>query len=284
MRRASRHAAEEFEEEVHLIVMDDIWSSERGMIWASWIKMKVGTFSKVQHLQMKNFRLNSRLLGSKFYNHLTSDLKACLLYFVIFPQGRKVSVKRLVRLWLAEGFLKLEKDLEGVAEKCLQDLIDRCLVLVSDKSLDETRIRYCELPNLEVLKLMYDACYGKEWNSIAGGFTGLKLLLIDESNLKFWKATNDNFPVLERLVIRDCYKLEEIPIEFADINTLQLIELEGCKPALKASTEEIQQVQRRLRAAEPVHVRFLQPYSDDDDDDDDDEECGFKRRYDFSKS
>ncbi|MCE3216963.1 hypothetical protein HAX54_009725 [Datura stramonium] len=508
------------------------------------------------------------------YNHLTSDLKACLLYFVIFPQGRKVSVKRLVRLWLAEGFLKLEKDLEGVAEKCLQDLIDRCLVLVSDKSLDETRIRYCkvhdliyemclneaqsnnifvmndivfdygpnhvppechhltrhkmfpskqriddqiyngsyralltpgdhhfikrqtdddnnllkqtrsifsfcrysstfslkselkhfkllrildlgpirfdnfppqilcliwlrylvlsgrfdippeicrlwnlqtfivewdsavnaifpqkfwelmhlrhlklgkfclpnppsvsvdeerclgfsnaerisglcasnctkevisgirnvkhlsisgdeydyesfqesrlfdnlarlhqletlslklytfgmskgqispatipsakafpatlkkikficthlrweyldiigELPNLEVLKLMYDACYGKEWNSIAGGFTGLKLLLIDESNLKFWKATNDNFPVLERLVIRDCYKLEEIPIEFADINTLQLIELEGCKPALKASTEEIQQVQEDY-GAEPVHVRFLQPYS-----------------------
>lgn len=49
----------------------------------------------------------------------------------------------MLRLWVAEGFLKLEKDLEvtssekkvleGVAEKCLQDLIDGCLVLVSDK-------------------------------------------------------------------------------------------------------------------------------------------------------
>ncbi|KAH0707853.1 hypothetical protein KY289_012929 [Solanum tuberosum] len=78
------------------------------------------------------------------YNHLTSDLKACLLYFGIFPEDSEVSVKRLVRLWIAEGFLKFEKDLEGVAEKCLQDLIDRCLVLVSEKSLDETRVRYCK--------------------------------------------------------------------------------------------------------------------------------------------
>ncbi|MCD7468349.1 hypothetical protein HAX54_006426 [Datura stramonium] len=68
------------------------------------------------------------------YNHLTSDLKACLCIWNFFLKHSEVSVKRLVRLWIAEGFLKFEKDLEGVAEKCLQDLIDRCLVLVSNKS------------------------------------------------------------------------------------------------------------------------------------------------------
>ncbi|PHU03424.1 hypothetical protein BC332_28675 [Capsicum chinense] len=47
------------------------------------------------------------------YSHLTSNLKACLLYFGIFLEDSEVSVKRLVRLWIADGFLNMENDLEG---------------------------------------------------------------------------------------------------------------------------------------------------------------------------
>ncbi|PHU08052.1 hypothetical protein BC332_24541 [Capsicum chinense] len=67
----------------------------------------------------------SRVLGLS-YNHLTSDLKACLLHFGIFPEDSDIPVKKLMRSWMAEGFLKLENDLEGEAEKCLQELVDRC--------------------------------------------------------------------------------------------------------------------------------------------------------------
>ncbi|KAF3636670.1 putative WD repeat-containing protein 43-like [Capsicum annuum] len=52
-----------------------------------------------------------------------------------------------------------------------------------------------ELPNLEVLKLMDGACVGNEWYPNVRGFTRLKLLLIEYSFLKYWKATNNNFPV-----------------------------------------------------------------------------------------
>ncbi|PHT52040.1 hypothetical protein CQW23_06502 [Capsicum baccatum] len=45
---------------------------------------------------------------------------------------------------MAEGFQKLENDLEGEAEKCLQELVDRCLVLVCKKSLDGTKLRSCK--------------------------------------------------------------------------------------------------------------------------------------------
>ncbi|KAM3383388.1 hypothetical protein P3S68_008963 [Capsicum galapagoense] len=85
----------------------------------------------------------SRVLGLS-YNHLTSNLKACLLHFGIFP---------LMRSWMAEGFLKLENDLEGEAEKCLQELVDRCLVLIFKRSLDGTKIRSCKVHDL-----MYDLC------------------------------------------------------------------------------------------------------------------------------
>ncbi|PHU08349.1 hypothetical protein BC332_24838 [Capsicum chinense] len=81
-----------------------------------------------------------RVLGLS-YNHLTSDLKACLLHFGIFPEDSEIPVKNLMRSWMAEGFLKLENDLEGEAEKCLQELVDRCLVLVCKKSLDGTKTR-----------------------------------------------------------------------------------------------------------------------------------------------
>ncbi|KAM3198741.1 hypothetical protein P3L10_034521 [Capsicum annuum] len=88
-----------------------------------------------------------RVLGLS-YNHLTSDLKECLLHFGIFPEDSEIPVKNLMRSWMAEGFLKLENDLEGEAEKCLQEPVDRCLVLVCKKSLDGTKIRSCKVHDL----------------------------------------------------------------------------------------------------------------------------------------
>ncbi|PHU14963.1 hypothetical protein BC332_16168 [Capsicum chinense] len=87
------------------------------------------------------------------YNNLTSNLKSCLLYFGIFREDTEIPVKNLMRLWMAEGFLNLENDLEGEAMKCLQDLIDRCLVLVGKKSLDETKIR-SYLIHFKLLKVL----------------------------------------------------------------------------------------------------------------------------------
>ncbi|KAM3376589.1 hypothetical protein P3S68_015304 [Capsicum galapagoense] len=89
----------------------------------------------------------SHVLGLS-YNHLISDLKTCLLHFGIFPADSEIPAKNLMRSWMAEGFLKFENDLEGEAEKCLQELVDRCLVLVCKKSLDGTKLRSCKVHDL----------------------------------------------------------------------------------------------------------------------------------------
>ncbi|PHT73808.1 hypothetical protein T459_24593 [Capsicum annuum] len=115
-----------------------------------------------------------------------------------------------------------------------------------------------ELPNLEVLKLMPNACLGNKWYPNARGFTRLKILLIEDRFLKYWKATDENFPILERLVLRRCSHLEEIPIEFADIHTLQLIELTRCLSELGESAARIQQEQEEL-GNNPVDVRISDP-------------------------
>ncbi|PHT28382.1 hypothetical protein CQW23_32007 [Capsicum baccatum] len=119
-----------------------------------------------------------------------------------------------------------------------------------------------ELPNLEGLKLMGFACCGEgdEWHPIVMGFNRLKILLIERSFLKYWKATNDNFPVLERLVLSNCKCLKEIPIEFAEIHSLQLIEVDLCLIELGGSAAQIQQEQQDL-GNNPLDVRISHPQS-----------------------
>ncbi|PHT73651.1 hypothetical protein T459_24436 [Capsicum annuum] len=115
-----------------------------------------------------------------------------------------------------------------------------------------------ELPNLAVLKLIFLACRGEEWHPNVKGFARLKLLLIEDNDVKYWKATNDNFPVIERLVLKECRHLKEIPIEFAEIHTLQLIELNWCLSELGGSATRIQKEQEDL-GNNPLDVRISHP-------------------------
>ncbi|KAL8547501.1 hypothetical protein ACS0TY_007009 [Phlomoides rotata] len=66
------------------------------------------------------------------YNYLSAHLKPCFLYMGIFPEDYEISVSTLVKLWVAEGFLKPSKTqcLEEVAEVCLNNLVDMNLVQV----------------------------------------------------------------------------------------------------------------------------------------------------------
>ncbi|XP_027076971.1 putative late blight resistance protein homolog R1A-3 [Coffea arabica] len=69
------------------------------------------------------------------YSHLSDDLKPCLLYFGAYKEDENVPVRRLLWLWISEGFVrKIEgKSLEDVADDYLKDLVDRSLVMVSEQ-------------------------------------------------------------------------------------------------------------------------------------------------------
>nr|GMD44269.1 putative late blight resistance protein homolog R1C-3 isoform X2 [Ipomoea batatas] len=96
-----------------------------------------------------------------------------------------------------------------------------------------------ELPHLEVLKLKDFAFCGPTWKPSKQGFRELKALLISRSNLKHWNASGKHFPVLERLVLRYCWELKKIPINFVNIGTLKLIVLECCYSSLVTSANRI---------------------------------------------
>nr|GMD46046.1 putative late blight resistance protein homolog R1B-17 [Ipomoea batatas] len=103
-----------------------------------------------------------------------------------------------------------------------------------------------KLRHLEVLKLKDFAFCGPMWEPSEQGFRELKALLISRSNLEHWNASSNHFPVLERLVLRYCWELKQIPINFAEIETLKLIVLECCYSSLVTSANQISSAKSRV--------------------------------------
>ncbi|KAA8529868.1 hypothetical protein F0562_034528 [Nyssa sinensis] len=83
------------------------------------------------------------------YNHLPHHLKVCFMYFGLFPGDFDIPVWKLLRLWVAEGFIQQigQGCLEDIAEEYLQDLVDRNLILVA-KRRTNGRIKACRTHDL----------------------------------------------------------------------------------------------------------------------------------------
>nr|GMC61376.1 putative late blight resistance protein homolog R1B-16 isoform X1 [Ipomoea batatas] len=101
--------------------------------------------------------------------------------------------------------------------------------------------------DLQMKELKSGACKGQRWKVSGGGFPKLKSLLIQGMELKQWTATDeDDFPILERIIIKHCIHLEKIPSTFVELYTLQLFELYGCQSLLVHFAKQIQQQQEEL--------------------------------------
>ncbi|XP_055818488.1 putative late blight resistance protein homolog R1C-3 [Solanum dulcamara] len=72
------------------------------------------------------------------YDHLENHLKPCLLYMGLFPEDHKIPVSDLLKLWMAEEFvLNAEtENMEEASRVCLNDLLNRSLVIVSERKID----------------------------------------------------------------------------------------------------------------------------------------------------
>ncbi|KAL1552170.1 putative late blight resistance protein R1A-3 [Salvia divinorum] len=84
------------------------------------------------------------------YVELPQLLRPCFLYMGSFPEDHEIYTSKLIRLWIAEGFLKFPVNttsFEEVAEECLEELVKRNLVFVTKKKSDG-RIKSCSLHDL----------------------------------------------------------------------------------------------------------------------------------------
>ncbi|XP_022872138.1 putative late blight resistance protein homolog R1C-3, partial [Olea europaea var. sylvestris] len=84
------------------------------------------------------------------YNNLPPHLKPCCLYMGVFPENYEIPVSRLIKLWVAEGFVDpfVIENPDKVAEKYLMELIGRNLILVGQKGSVNGKIKTCKMHEL----------------------------------------------------------------------------------------------------------------------------------------
>ncbi|KAL0302947.1 UNVERIFIED_CONTAM: putative late blight resistance proteinR1A-10 [Sesamum radiatum] len=111
---------------------------------ASWedIAKKVNLAMAENHEQFANILALS-------YFHLPHHLRPCFLYMGGFPEDYEIHVSKLVKLWVAEGFMKpgVSKSFEEGAQEHLEDLVKRSLVLVTRRK-SNGKIKSCSVHDL----------------------------------------------------------------------------------------------------------------------------------------
>ncbi|KAH6806748.1 hypothetical protein C2S51_031579 [Perilla frutescens var. frutescens] len=82
------------------------------------------------------------------YEYLPQRLKPCFLYMGVFPRDEEIPRSKLINMWIAEGFLVLDREetLEKRGTKCLVELVSNSLVVVCKTSTILSRkIKTCRL-------------------------------------------------------------------------------------------------------------------------------------------
>ncbi|KAE8726847.1 disease resistance protein RPM1-like isoform 1 [Hibiscus syriacus] len=93
--------------------------------------------------------MNLKKVLSLSFNDLPYYLKSCFLYLSIFPEDHLIELMKLIRLWIAEGFVEAKqgKMVEDVAEDFFNELLNRSLIQVAGMTSDG-RVRLCRVHDL----------------------------------------------------------------------------------------------------------------------------------------
>ncbi|KAL3728003.1 hypothetical protein ACJRO7_032707 [Eucalyptus globulus] len=105
--------------------------------------------SLATELESNDVMQNFKKILSLSYNDLHYNLKSCFMYLGVFPEDHVIECARLIRLWIAEGFVEEREGMtqEEVAQRYLKELINRSLVQIVGTTLDG-RIRSCRVHDL----------------------------------------------------------------------------------------------------------------------------------------
>ncbi|KAI5670285.1 hypothetical protein M9H77_10649 [Catharanthus roseus] len=96
-----------------------------------------------------------------------------------------------------------------------------------------------KLPNLEILKLFGILFEERRWDMENEEFLNLKFLQLRCPSIQEWNTCTDPFPCLQQLVLDCCDCLEEIPSNFGEISSLNMIEVRYCSKGAERSAWEI---------------------------------------------
>ncbi|XP_048442169.1 putative disease resistance protein RGA4 [Pyrus x bretschneideri] len=144
-----------------------------GMLFAkddktNWLNFKEKTLSKLN--QEQNDILPTLRLS---YDVLPSHLKHCFAYCSLFPPDYEISVQRLIRFWVAQGFIKSSDEnecLEDVAYEYYRELLQRSF-FQEEKTNEFGMIVSCKMHDL--------------MNELAISVSGVRSVIVDMNQKNF---------------------------------------------------------------------------------------------------
>ncbi|KAK1274032.1 Disease resistance protein RPM1 [Acorus gramineus] len=185
----------------------------------------------------------SNILMLSFHD-LPHYLKNCFLYCSAFPEDYRIKRKRIIRLWVAEGFIE-ERDgmtMEEIAEQYLNQLILRNM-LFDDKRNVWGRLKLCKMHDIvrevaiSISKKQKFPTTGVRRISVAevndtiqeelGKMSRLRSLLVFATNV-FNIKTSLGFKLLRVLDLQDAL-IDSIPDELGDLFNLRFLGLRNTK-------------------------------------------------------
>ncbi|KAM3412531.1 hypothetical protein ACQJBY_003942 [Aegilops geniculata] len=177
-----------------------------------------------------------RRILSLSYNDLPYHLKACFLYLCAFPEDFEIRRGSLIRRWAAEGLIigMYDRSLEEIAQSYLDEFVSRSIVIPGQISCSG-QIRSCKVHDimLEVIiaksvKENFISFLGSNQYNTTAGHDKVRRLSIHPGGGKEKRAFSSKNIVRTRSLSVLGSTEKPVPIKFADLTLLRLLDLEGC--------------------------------------------------------
>ncbi|CAL5387001.1 unnamed protein product [Camellia sinensis] len=103
----------------------------------------------IDHLRAQDHHHFLKCLVDLSYEKLPSGLKLCFLYLAMFPKSYEIPTRRLLQLWVAEGFVqtpnKQSIDSQDMAMTCLEELERRNMIEIVERKSNGSP-KTCRMP------------------------------------------------------------------------------------------------------------------------------------------
>ncbi|XP_020169352.2 putative disease resistance RPP13-like protein 2 [Aegilops tauschii subsp. strangulata] len=203
------------------------------------------------------------------FEDLPNDLKSCFLYLVACPKNTSIDVDVIVRMWMAEGFIKPQsgKTMEELGYNFLKELALRCLVHI------EKMNRMGKIELVSVHRSLYQFLYSEAREAGFIDVHGMHDIFVppsekdpsNDSQSRNHKGQNDlkflrGSKFLRVISVRGL-RIKELPSEIGDMVHLRYLAVTECEDLKELLFSikgllNLQTLDMRVTQVEEIHPSF----------------------------